>query len=92
MRALSFGKILRDIIEGEAHTGGASFNLAAHLAGMGAESSLISSVGRGKLEADTLKAAKDKVVETSSVKVQPILPTGAASAAISEEDRQKILY
>ena len=35
--ALSFGEILWDIIEGEAHIGGATFNLAAHLSKMGAE-------------------------------------------------------
>ena len=34
MRALSFGEILWDIIEGAARIGGAPFNLAAHLAKM----------------------------------------------------------
>ncbi|RXG63474.1 carbohydrate kinase, partial [Candidatus Atribacteria bacterium 1244-E10-H5-B2] len=43
MKALLFGEILWDIIENKPYIGGAPFNLAAHLAKMGLESTLVSS-------------------------------------------------
>ena len=84
MRALSFGEILWDIIEGKAHIGGAPFNLAAHLAKMGVDSFIISSVGRDTLGEDALQAAKDEGVKTSFIKVHSALPTGTVTVTIGE--------
>lgn len=40
MKVLSFGELLWDIIEGKPYIGGAPFNLACHLAKMGANQHL----------------------------------------------------
>ena len=42
----AFGEILWDCLPSGRHAGGAPFNVAAHLAQLGASASLISSVGR----------------------------------------------
>ncbi|GAI94626.1 unnamed protein product, partial [marine sediment metagenome] len=55
MKALLFGEILWDIIDSKPYIGGAPFNLAAHLAKMGLESTLISSVGKDALGRKALK-------------------------------------
>jgi fructokinase len=85
MRALSFGEILWDIIEGTAHIGGAPFNLAAHLAKMGAESYFISSVGRDRLGDDALEAARAHGVNAGFVRVNRALPTGTVTVAVDEK-------
>ena len=45
MKSLSFGEILWDVFDDYRHIGGAAFNFAAHLAKLGAQSSLVSAVG-----------------------------------------------
>ena len=43
-KVLSYGEILWDVIDGQAKIGGAPFNLAGHLARLGAEAFLYSKV------------------------------------------------
>lgn len=75
--ALSFGEILWDIIEGEAHIGGAPFNLAAHLVKMGAQAYMISSVGTDVLG----RRAEDFIaklgIDPAYITVQKEHPTGS---------------
>ena len=60
LKALCFGAILWDVIEGKEYIGGALFNLAAHLKRLGFESHMVSAIGaddrgkRAKLEADKI--------------------------------------
>lgn len=42
-----FGEALFDIIKGTAHLGGAPFNLAAHLAKLGAKTAVFTAVRKG---------------------------------------------
>lgn len=59
MRALSFGEILFDIIEGEDFLGGAPLNFAAHLAKCGAESYILSRVGDDELGKKALEQIEE---------------------------------
>jgi fructokinase len=56
----AFGEILWDCLPSGRHAGGAPFNVAAHLAQLGASVSLISAVGRDPLGDEILKVAEDK--------------------------------
>ena len=82
MYALSFGELLWDIIRGNAYIGGAPFNLAGHLAKMGLQSFLISSVGSDDLGMRALEEAKKYNVYTSFIKVQQDFPTGTVEVSI----------
>lgn len=48
-KALSFGEVLWDVIDGQPHIGGAPFNLAGHLAQLGAEAFFYGKIGRDPL-------------------------------------------
>ena len=81
---LAFGEILWDIIEGKAHIGGAPFNLAAHMAKLGAAFSLFSSVGDDQLG----KAARDRCrsfgIETGLLTTIRELPTGTVEVELDK--------
>ncbi len=49
IKILAFGEILWDIIEGEPKIGGAPLNFAGHAHQLGAESALVSAVGKDEL-------------------------------------------
>ena len=76
MRALAFGEILWDIIDGTPHLGGAPFNLTAHLAKMGAKAAIVSSVGTDELGDRAIEAAASYGIDTSMVARDPDRPTG----------------
>lgn len=83
MNVLCFGEILWDIINGEAHIGGAPFNLAAHLARMNADSYIISAVGDDKLGREALKKASALNLRTPFVKLSPEHPTGTVDVELA---------
>ncbi len=85
MHALSFGELLWDIIEGEEHIGGAPFNLAAHLAQMGADSALVSSVGKDELGRRALDYAAENGVGTEFVGLDEGLETGTVLVELDEK-------
>jgi fructokinase len=85
MRILSFGEILWDIIDGKAHIGGAPFNLAAHLAKLGAECALISAVGSDDLGMRALSTARDLDINTAYIEVYPDRPTGTVDVVLDEK-------
>jgi len=60
VKTLLFGEILWDIIDNKPYIGGAPFNLSAHLAKMGLESTLISSVGKDVLGRKSIKRSRKK--------------------------------
>ncbi|MFO7848760.1 MAG: PfkB family carbohydrate kinase, partial [Spirochaetia bacterium] len=76
MNALSFGEVLWDVIEGKEHIGGAPFNLASHLAMMGAYSALISAVGNDERGINALKKAGEHGIDTRFISTEKSLETG----------------
>ena len=63
----AFGEILWDCLPSGRHAGGAPFNVAAHIAQLGASASLMSSIGQDPLGDEILKVAEDKGVNTEFV-------------------------
>ena len=84
VRALSFGEILWDIIEGVPHIGGAPFNLVAHLSLLGAEVTIVSAVGTDKLGQQAIHRARDFGIDTRFVTEIPELPTGTVDVFLDE--------
>jgi len=84
VRALLFGEILWDIIDGKPYIGGAPFNLAAHLTKMGFESTLVSSVGNDTLGRKALKEAEKRGINSSFITTHPDLPTGIVEVSLDE--------
>jgi fructokinase len=82
-RILAFGEILWDIIEGEAHLGGAPLNFAAHVHQCGLSSGIVSCLGN-----DDLGNRAMKEVERLGVKTDLILrrnkKTGTVKVEINE--------
>jgi len=82
----AFGEILWDCLPSGKHAGGAPFNVAAHLAQLGAPVSLISAVGRDPLGDEILEVAKHKNVNVDFVsRVRIGLPTGTVIATLDEK-------
>lgn len=75
MKALAFGEILWDIIEGEHHLGGAPFNFAAHVVKCGGQASILSAVGEDSLGETALARARELGVDVSMVS-RLAYPTG----------------
>ena len=75
MKALVFGEILWDIIEGVPHLGGAPLNYAAHLTQCGNHATIVSAVGNDELGERALDLVAKMGVDTSLVQ-QVEKPTG----------------
>ena len=93
MKSLSFGEILWDVFDDYRHIGGAAFNFAAHLAKLGAQSSLVSAVGadsagqeaRGILQAQGVNDSYLNTVESAETgTVSVALESGQPSYTIRE--------
>ena len=81
----AFGEILWDVFPSGKHAGGAPFNVAAHLAQIGASSALISSIGRDELGDEILAVARHKNVNVDFVTRARIgMPTGTAIVTIDQ--------
>lgn len=75
MRILAIGEIIFDIFGGEAEMGGAPLNFCAHAAALGAESALISAVGRDELSEEAFGKIKAFGVDTNFIETNDY-PTG----------------
>jgi fructokinase len=84
VKALFFGEILWDIIEGNAYLGGAPFNVAAHMVKCGGQSSIISRLGKDELGKKTLAEIKKLSVDTSLVQWDEHHPTGTVDVFLEE--------
>lgn len=82
MRILSIGEIIFDIYGGEAVIGGAPLNFCAHCAACGAESALISAVGKDGLADEALSSLDSFGVKTDFVESNS-LPTGQCLVTIN---------
>lgn len=79
-KVLSYGEILWDVIDGQAKIGGAPFNLAGHLARLGAEAFLYSKVGADELGRRALQEIARLGVSSNYVKTDARYPTGRRSS------------
>jgi fructokinase len=83
MKVLSFGEILFDIIEGQNHLGGAPLNFAAHLARLGASSSIFSKVGNDALGKTAIDRIKKFGIETKFIEVDEKKATGTVEVELT---------
>jgi fructokinase len=84
MKALFFGEILWDIIEGKAYLGGAPFNVAAHIAKCGAYSYIISRLGKDDLGKKAMEEIKKLPVDPSLVQWDEHHPTGTVDVFLEQ--------
>lgn len=84
LRIFSFGEILFDVIEGTPYLGGAPLNLAAHLQKLGAESHIVSAVGRDKLGETVLAKLTELNLDSSMIAVLDKYPTGTVTVTLDE--------
>lgn len=100
IKALTFGEILFDIINGSSHLGGAPLNLAAHLAKLeekleekpgektgtktGTKTAVISAVGKDELGNKLLNKAEKLGIDTSYIFVDEKRPTGTVTVELKE--------
>lgn len=82
IRGVAFGELLWDIIAGKAHIGGAPFNLAAHMARLGASFSLLSAVGEDDLGRAAMQECRRFGIDTSFLSVVKGLPTGTVQVEL----------
>lgn len=85
-RLISIGEVLWDLIEGQAHIGGAPFNLAAHAARLGMDAWLVSAVGDDDLGAKALERVRALRVHDEFVRVVPH-PTGVVDVRLDASGR-----
>jgi len=76
LKTLAIGEVLWDIVDNQALLGGAPFNVAAHLARMGVESYLVSSIGKDNLGHKILETAGKMNVNTQYISINEEKPTG----------------
>lgn len=83
----AFGEMLWDCLPSGKHAGGAPFNVAAHLAQLGVEVDLISTVGRDPLGDEILQVARDKNIGTRFVtRARVGLPTGTVLVTLDDKN------
>jgi fructokinase len=82
-RVLAIGEVLWDLIRGQEHIGGAPFNLAAHLARLGCEASILTRIGSDSRGEAAIGEMKRLGVETALVQIDSQHPTGWAKVELS---------
>ncbi len=81
---LCFGEVLWDLLPSGRFLGGAPLNVAYHLAQLGQQPTLASTVGRDELGDEALKAIAAAGVDASAIKHHETLPTGTATVRLDE--------
>lgn len=84
MKALAFGEVLWDIIDGTPHLGGAPLNFAAHIAQCGAKSYILSRVGEDNLGKSAIARIKENKVHTELIQIDPKHETGTVKVTLSD--------
>ncbi len=87
MKVLAFGEVLWDIIEGKEHIGGAPFNCAAHLAQMGTEAAIVSSVGRDERGEKALDEVRRLGIRTDLIRKTAGHPTGTVMVSLDSHGK-----
>ncbi|MBI9099132.1 MAG: carbohydrate kinase [Spirochaetaceae bacterium] len=83
IKILSFGEVLWDIIDDKYNIGGAPLNFAGHLSRLGAESYILSSVGKDKLGEEALEFLKSCHIDCSLIDMTD-KPTGTVIVTLSK--------
>ncbi len=83
-KALCYGELLWDIIDGKPYIGGAPFNLAGHAAKMGCNTWMLSRVGDDDLGRDTLQKVEEIGVHADFLQIDSQRPTGTAIVSLDE--------
>lgn len=83
-KALTYGEVLWDLIDGRSYIGGAPFNLAAHLAQLGTEAYLYSKIGDDPLGSRAREEIAARGVQARYVTVDARYATGTASVTLDE--------
>lgn len=97
MKALAFGEVLWDIIDGTPHLGGAPLNFAAHIAQCGAQSYIVSRVGDDNLGKSAIERIKENKVKTDFIQIDPTHETGTVKVTLTEGQpdyiiKEKVAY
>lgn len=88
MRPILFGEVLFDVFpDGRAVLGGAPFNVAWHLKGLGLDPLLISRVGEDREGDEILKAMDDFGMDISGIQRDPRHPTGCVKVSVDDGGR-----
>lgn len=85
MKALGFGEVLWDVVNGKEYIGGATLNVLAHLSKLGVETAIITGLGnddRGKKAVDSLEKLQ---LGTQFVQFIKDKKTGVAFATLDEK-------
>jgi fructokinase len=82
MRTLSYGAVLWDLFGDEERIGGAPFNVAAHLARLGAKSAMVTRIGRDRLGEKALLEMERLGVSRQLVQTDSVHPTGWAKVTV----------
>ena len=81
---IAFGEILWDVIDGEAHIGGAPFNLAAHAVRCGLSAGTVSCVGDDELGRAALAEMDRLGVDRRWTKTDACHPTGTVTVRLAD--------
>lgn len=92
LRIISFGEILFDIIEDTPYLGGAPLNLAAHLQKQGAESRIISAVGKDELGKTALARLAELNLDSTMVAILDEYPTGTVTVTLDDRKIPTYLF
>lgn len=79
---IGLGEVLWDLLPGGRQLGGAPANFAYHAHALGAESLVVSRVGRDDLGRDLLERLNALGLATSGIAVDPVAPTGSVSVTL----------
>ncbi len=80
---VAFGEILWDVIDGQAHIGGATFNLSAHAVRCGLRAATVSRVGDDELGRAALNEMTRLNVDSRWMTVDSQHPTGTVTVTLS---------
>lgn len=83
MKILAIGEIIFDVFDGEAEIGGAPLNFCAHCAACGAESAIVSAVGKDDLGIIALEKLREFGVNTKYVQKNDF-PTGRCLVTVTD--------
>lgn len=82
---LALGEILWDLFPDGPRLGGAPANFACHVAGLGAESFLVSAVGDDERGHEAIARFKQLSVRTGCVQIDPEHPTGTVDVQLDDQ-------
>lgn len=87
MRFLSVGEILWDIFPGAEHLGGASLNLAFHLARLGHDVAMVTAVGEDERGRRALELVREAGIDARFIQSTAAASTGGVRVALDDAGR-----